>query len=164
MTAPCLIRCSHPFARCFTAVLLVLVLGPVMAVTASAHELRHRLSRAEAVAVQFYLPGHGHPLSEPYEVFAPGSDAPFQTGRVNELGEVVFRPDRDGEWRVRLATGDGHGTVVRINIDEAGEANWQEGRSPGLAGRVIAALGYLLGLFGLMAVWRVRAATRPKGR
>jgi nickel transport protein len=155
-------RFLPPLPRRFTAALLLLLLVQGFAVPVEAHEMRHRLSHGEAVTVQFLLPGDNHPLFEPYEVFAPDMESPFQTGRTNARGEVTFRPGQAGEWRVRIATGDGHGAVVRINLDEAGEVSWQEGRAASQLERILAALGYLFGLFGLLAIWRVRAAGRRR--
>lgn len=133
---------------------------------ANAHAMLHEVVDGEAVTLRLSYGGAEQPLFEPYEVFAPGLETPFQSGRVNALGEVSFRPDRPGTWRVRVATEDGHGAVIRLEVDEAGVA----APVPGGHGhahehwpRVLAALGYLLGVFGLLALWRVRRARTGAG-
>ncbi len=146
-----------PFRRLLLVCVLAMLLG-LPGVSAS-HELYHRVTEAGAVVVQFYFPDDDHPYFEPYEVFPPGSEIPFQTGRVNALGEVSFRPDRPGEWRVRVATEDGHGAVARVDVDKTGDARWETGGGSRTE-RIAASLGYLFGAFGLLALWRLRAAAR----
>jgi nickel transport protein len=130
---------------------------------AQAHAMLHEVLEGETVILRFSFPGPDEPLFEPYEVFAPGDDTPFQAGRVNAIGEVSFRPDRPGVWRVRVFTADGHGAEVELAVDADGAVVTTSGRHGHAYDhwlRVLAALGYLLGAFGLLALWRVRRA-RP---
>ncbi len=158
-------RPSTELGAPFRRPLLVSVLAILLALpgAGAAHELYHRVTEAGAMVVQFYFPDDDHPYFEPYEVFPPGSDIPFQTGRVNALGEVSFRPDRPGEWRVRVATEDGHGALARVDVDDTGDARW-EGAGGSRNERITASLGYLFGIFGLVALWRLRAASQRKRR
>lgn len=133
---------------------------------ARGHAVLHEVIDGGAVVVRFTYPGADRPVFEPYEVFAPDSDTPFQAGRVNLHGEVSFRPDRAGTWRVRLTTADGHGALVALEVDAAGVVAATQG-AHGHAHdhwlRVGAALGYLLGVFGLLSLWRARRARAPAG-
>lgn len=139
--------------------LVALSLAPA---TGQAHALLHEVVDADTVVVKLSFPGGDAPLFEPYEIYPPGAETPFQAGRVNALGEVSFRPDRPGEWQLKVFTADGHGTVVRLAVDEVMAAavtgTTQAGHSHGYAGRVVAGLGYLLGLFGIWGLWRARRA------
>jgi nickel transport protein len=138
---------------------LAALIALLLPVCANAHAMLHEVIDGEAVTLRLSYGGAEQPLFEPYEVFAPGLEAPFQSGRVNALGEVSFRPDRPGTWRVRVATEDGHGAVIRLDVDEAGAvAAVPDAHGHGHAywPRVLAGLGYLLGVFGLLALWRVR--------
>jgi hypothetical protein len=48
---------------------------------------------------------------------AMGPDgAVFATGVTDAGGAASFRPDRQGAWRVRVASADGHGAVVNVDI------------------------------------------------
>jgi len=129
---------------------------------AHAHALLQERVTGEAVMLHLHYGwGDEKPWFEPYEVFAPGSERPFQKGYVNEAGEVSFRPDRPGRWTVRVATEDGHGAQVEIEVDAAGLARIESGAS--LPVRVGSALGYLAGVFGIVALWvsRRKAGTIP---
>ena len=142
-----------------TLALLAIGLAPF---TSDAHALLHERIEADAVVLKLSFPGGDAPLFESYEIYAPGNETPFQTGRVNAVGELSFNPDRPGEWQVKVFTADGHGTVVQVAVDAAGGAATvsatQDAHSHGYAGRVLAGLGYLLGLFGIWALWRGRRA------
>jgi len=142
--------------------LLALVLMAVLPVAAShGHALLHERVAGEAVILRLAFPGGEQPLFESYEVFAPGEPQAFQSGRVNALGEVSFRPDQPGDWRLRVISADGHGAELRVAVDEAGVVSAVHG-GHNHAGvywpRVLAALGYLLGIFGLLVLWRQHRA------
>jgi nickel transport protein len=140
----------------FTA--LLLMLSPPVGL---AHQLLHEVIDGEAAVLRFYLPGTDQPGSGRYEVLAPGVEIPFQSGRINVLGEVSFRPDRPGAWRVRVFTPDGHGATIDLKIDAAGTVATpgdHDGNAPDYWLRVLAAFGYLLGAFGLLVMWRQRHA------
>lgn len=146
--------------------LLILAAGTAAPASVAAHALLHEIIAGEAVVLRFQFAGADQPWFEPYEVFAPGVETPFQTGRVNASGEVSFRPDRPGTWRVRVFTEDGHGAVVEVAVDEAGVTATAAGHSHHTHGhwqRVLAALGYLLGVFGLLVLWRQRRARASPG-
>lgn len=75
----------------------------------SAHHVHHEVDRAEAVVVTLAY-GGGSPLAgDRYEIREAGGDAAWQTGRTDAAGRIVFLPDRDAEWRVRVFAEDGHG-------------------------------------------------------
>ena len=150
------------FRRCVLALCCVLWLPAA----AEAHALLHERVDGDAVTLRLSFPGSDQPLFEPYEVFAPGMETPFQSGRVNALGELSFRPDRPGAWRIRVFTEDGHGAVIVLDIDSAGgvAASHADHRHAGSYWlRVLAALGYLLGLFGVAVLWRQRRGRAAPG-
>lgn len=147
-------------ARLWPAALWIFMALLLPGVT-NAHAMLHEVVDGEAVTLTLSYGGAEQPLFEPYEIFAPGLETPFQSGRVNALGEVSFRPDRPGTWRVRVATEDGHGAVIRLEVDAAGAVAAvpdQHGHAHEYWPRVLAAFGYLLGVFGLLTLWRGRRA------
>lgn len=145
-------------ARASCTVLLLL-----MTSLCYAHALLHEVVDGEAVTLRLSFPGGDRPSFQPYEVQGPGAAAPFQSGRVNALGELSFRPDRPGTWSVRVFTEDGHGATIDLEVDAARSVASVQGPQGGehhYWSRVLAALGYLLGAFGLLVMWRGRRA-RP---
>jgi nickel transport protein len=149
---------------------LAVALGALLALwlpgAALGHAMLHEIIDGDAVIVRLSFPGGDQPWFEPYEVFAPGEETPFQTGRVNAIGEASFRPDRPGAWRLRVITADGHGAVIDIEVDSAGgvdAVHAGHGHAHGYWLRMLAALGYLLGGFGMLVFWRQRRTRTDAG-
>lgn len=147
--------------RCGSVSLLAAACVLLWPCAAASHALLHELVEGETLVVRLYYPGEGAPSFEPYELLAPQAQAPFQTGRVNLNGEVSFRPDRPGRWQLRVFTEDGHGALIELQVDTAGSAFSATGmHAPGHWSRVVAAIGYLLGAFGLLTLWQARRRKR----
>ncbi|MEW6655324.1 MAG: hypothetical protein AB1353_00415 [Aquificota bacterium] len=121
-----------------------------------AHDLEHTIRReGNCVVVSFFFPDGGKFSYEEYKVYKEGERAPFQIGRTDALGRVVFCPREGGLWTVITYSEDGHGAQVKISFEEKGlkeEKNLLE-----RYGRVLAGLGWLLGMFGLWKVYLKRA-------
>ena len=119
--------------------------------SAFGHAIDHRVSGAQAKVVEVFY-ADGRPFSfESFEVTDPGARAPFQIGRTDKFGRVVFVPDRTGDWEVKVWSEDGHGlqvTVVVESLDAAAEpprASSRFRRWPGLVGGLI-----LIGILGVV--------------
>lgn len=150
----------RPWLRIPCAVLVPVLL--CLPVSASAHALLHQVRTADSVVlVEFHFPDGDKPFFEGYRVMGPDDQRPFQIGRINAAGEIAFRPDRPGPWRVIVAAEDGHGTELRIDV-EAGSLSAIGGGGSGLSqsARLIAGVGYLLGIFGIIGLGRAARARR----
>jgi len=146
--------------RTARALALLCVAGMMTIPPAAGHALLHSVLDADSmVRVEFHYPDGDRPFFETYRVMGPDDHRPFQTGRVNAVGEVSFRPDRPGVWRVLVATEDGHGAEARVRV-EADGSNAEGPVSRGLSRweRLTAGVGYVLGVFGIIALWRVGRA------
>lgn len=128
-----------------------------------AHRMNHEVSTAQAQVLTVSHAFGQQPIFEPYQVFAPETDVPFQTGRTDMQGRVSFLPDRPGRWRVVVTTEDGHGVEVRIAVDEALQIAEVEGPGAGGLAMTLAGVGYLLGLGGLLVLWRQRKSQSASG-
>ncbi len=84
------------------------------------HELLHRVDNGkDAVVVEFYFADNSKFSYEEYKVFRPGnSRIPFAVGRTDALGRVVFLPDTDGVWRVKVTSNTGHGADLSIKVTQ----------------------------------------------
>ncbi len=121
-----------------------------------AHDLEHTIRReGNCVVVSFFFPDGSKFSYEEYKVYKEGEKVPFQIGSTDALGRVVFCPREGGLWTVITYSEDGHGAQVKISFEEKGlkeEKNLLE-----RYGRVLAGLGWLLGMFGLWKVYLKRA-------
>lgn len=144
--------------------LLLLLLGGLIAPTcgALAHGVDHRVERGEAVIVYFIAHQDGPMSGAGFRVFSPDGRTIFASGNTDALGRAVFVPDQAGDWRVLMATEDGHGAEVEVTIEDvqaSARAGPAQGRSAPVASRIpatAAGIGYLFGLAGLLVLWRQR--------
>lgn len=120
------------------------------------HRMDHEIATAQAQVLSLSHPFGQQPVFEPYQIFAPDSEVAFQNGRTDALGRISFLPDRPGRWRVVVTTEDGHGLEVRVRVDEALAVTAVEGPARNRLVNILAGVGYLLGLAGLLILWRTR--------
>jgi nickel transport protein len=137
------------------ALVLVFVLDGA-AIPVRAHEVLHEVARGEAVVVALRYAA-GSPFAyEQYEVLPPNSATPFQIGRCDAAGRIVFLPDRPGEWRLKASSEDGHGIDLTVTVDATGAAAakprslWERGS------RLVTGIALLFGIFGLFMLFARR--------
>lgn len=140
----------------FAAVLVLASAG------ALAHGVDYHVDRTEAVVVRFSSDHEAVMADAGYRVFSPDGRTLFVQGRTDALGRAMFIPDAAGTWRVLLATDDGHGAEVEVIVDAGQVAVVDPDRSVRMGGMdrltaTAAGVGYVLGLGGLLALWRRRS-------
>lgn len=145
-----------------TLLLIALLISPSHV---SAHGVDYRVERGgEAVLVYFSSQHHARLDGVEFRVYAPGGRRVFASGNTDALGRAVFVPDREGNWRLLMATSDGHGAEVEVLVTEIPTVS-QSSSSPATASGGVpataAGIGYLFGLAGLLALWRVRRQYVP---
>ena len=119
----------------------------------SAHGLHHTVSQDNAVVITIVYGNETSFAFEQYELFRPGETIPFQTGRTDILGRVVFLPDMNGTWRFRAFSEDGHGLDISIDVDEQGVASKKDRSLIQRYQRILIGVAVILGIFGLIAVF-----------
>ncbi len=115
------------------------------------HELLREVHReGNCILVRFYFQDGKAFSYEEYEIYREGEGVPFQKGRSDALGRVVFCPDRDGLWLFRISSQDGHGAEISMNL-KAGKVEQRHSPFESYK-RVLSGLGYLLGIFGFVSL------------
>lgn len=118
-----------------------------------AHEILHTTAESGAVIVTLTY-GDGSPFSfESYELFRPGEDVPFQVGRTDRAGRIVFIPGVGGTWRIRAFSEDGHGADISVDVDAGAPAVQTGARSLGRHEKILIGVGCILGIFGIISLW-----------
>jgi nickel transport protein len=125
-----------------------------------AHDLEHSIDEGRAVSVKLFFADGSEFDFESYEVYRAGDEIPFQVGRTDALGRVVFLPDRAGTWRIRAFSEDGHG--ADFSFASGVEGGVQAGDEPFLDRhlRLIAGVSAIFGLFGLIVLFTRRGGPR----
>lgn len=140
---------------------LLLVVFFLLGVPASllAHDVKWESQRQQSAIVVAIHYGDGTLFTfEKYEVFGPDGK-PFQVGRSDALGRVAFVPDREGEWKVKFVSDDGHGGEAVIPVGKDETATVQKLSLYQQFGPAISGAGLILGLTGLYMLLRAR---RPR--
>ena len=87
---------------------------------AVAHDLQYSIDEGAAVYVKLFF-GDGNEFSfESYEIYRAGEEIPFQVGRTDAHGRLVFLPDRAGTWRIKAFSEDGHGVDFSLTTGAQG--------------------------------------------
>jgi nickel transport protein len=118
-----------------------------------AHDLQYSIDEGAAVYVKFFFADGNEFDFESYEVYRGGEEVPFQVGRTDARGRLVFLPDRAGPWRIKVFSEDGHGadfslsTDARGGVEKAGESLLE--RYP----RIVVGVSIIFGIFGVIALF-----------
>jgi nickel transport protein len=117
-----------------------------------AHDLHHQTQRLEAVVVSFSFAQKDDYSFQPYEIYAPSqSEIPFAVGRTDALGRIIFVPDASGIWTLKSFGEDGHGAVIKVDVDQIKEnSDCDKASSVGLIARLLIGLGTLFAIFGVL--------------
>ena len=143
----------------FIAAGLLVTVAPAVA-----HELLRNVTAGEAIVIRFYYADETAFSYESYEVFREGDDIPFQVGRTDALGQLVFVPDRTGSWRVRVFSEDGHGADFTVEAGAPGQVEAVEKSPFDRYTRLIVGIAVILGLFGVLRLYILRSARGSGGK
>jgi nickel transport protein len=127
---------------------------------AMAHDLQHSINEGTAVSVKLFFADGNDFDFESYEVYRAGEEIPFQVGRTDALGRVVFLPDRAGTWRIKTFSEEGHGADFAFTT--GAKNHIQETNKPFLERhlRIIAGVSVIFGVFGLATLFLRRGERR----
>ena len=91
------------------------VLGPL----ASAHSIQFEIKKhAPVVSVKAFFSQTSPLASASVNIYAPGEDQPYQTGRTDKRGFFAFVPSVAGDWVLEIDDEQGHRHKANISIDE----------------------------------------------
>jgi nickel transport protein len=128
-----------------------------------AHGLSHTVSQGDAVVISLAYANGEEFSNQSYEIFRPGEERPFEVGRTDELGRVVFIPDRDGEWRVRAFSEDGHGLDIKVSATDGGPDVNFGGMPQHRSARIILGVSIIFAAFGFISLLYGRRRRRRSG-
>jgi nickel transport protein len=127
---------------------------------ALAHDLQHQIEEGTAVSVRLFFADGSDFDFESYEVYRAGDEIPFQVGRTDLRGRVVFLPDRPGTWRIKAFSEDGHGADFSFSTGAGGGV--RDTNQPFLERhlRIVVGLSVIFGLFGLISLFMRKGGKR----
>ncbi len=147
----------------------LLLLSPLLSTNLLAHEVRATVDTSPAALAIRVEYGDGEPFSyERYEIYPPpASDdetkngasktgeepPPFQTGRTDANGQILFLPDRPGTWTIRYMSEDGHGGETVVEVSPSRTASLRGVPLYLRFSRVITGIGFFLGIGGAFSLY-----------
>jgi nickel transport protein len=141
------------------AVAIALLLCLWLPERTAAHDLRHSIEEGAAVTVKLFSADGNEFSFESYEVYYAREEIPFQVGRTDARGRLVFLPDRAGTWRIKAFSEDGHGADLSITTGAQGAV---ESADPSLFerhSRLVVGVSIIFGLFGVASLLARRRDT-----
>lgn len=120
----------------------------VFALPAWGHEVKlsQTAQTAQLITLQY---ADGQPFAfEAYELYPAGETTPFQVGRTNAQGQLVFVPDSRSEWRLKAYSADGHGVDQTLTATPSQPGQPLTSTSLPRPLLLVAGLGIIFGLFG----------------
>lgn len=91
-----------------------------------------------------------------YELSVAGAETPYQTGKTDSLGRVVFTPGEVREWRLRVFSQDGHGIDTTFELGPGGVSHTHHEHTSSQITSLILGLGILFSVFGLLMIYTRR--------
>lgn len=126
---------------------------------AVAHEIHYSIGNGTAVSVRLFFADDNELSFESYEIYRAEEEIPFQVGRTDAHGRLVFLPDRAGVWRVKVFTEDGHGADFSLTTGPQGGVESAERPFFERYSRVLVGVAILFGLFGSVSLFTRRRDT-----
>ena len=127
---------------------------------AAAHDLRHRIEEGAAVTVKLFFTDGNEFSYESYEVYHAGEEIPFQVGRTDARGRLVFLPDRAGAWRVKVFSEDGHGADLSLTTGAQGGVESPDRSLFERHSRLVVGVSIIFGIFGLVSLFARRRGSK----
>jgi len=121
--------------------------GPVLG-----HDLQYSVDQGEAVYVKLFFADGRDFAFEAYEIYRAGEEIPFQVGRTDTRGRLVFLPDGAGKWRVKAFSEDGHGVDISVVTDTEGGIESAAKPLFERYSRIITGVAFIFGIFGLFSL------------
>lgn len=139
---------------------VALVLWVSLPVQALAHDLQHQITEAQAVSVRLFFADGNDFSFESYELYHAGDEIPFQVGRTDLQGRIVFLPDRAGTWRIKAFSEEGHGADFTFTTSAEGDVGTANESFLGRHLRVLVGLSVIFGVFGLIDLFMRKRGER----
>lgn len=129
------------------------------------HSVDYQVDSVKAVVVTTRFADEDVASYSPFEVFRPQEKIAFQTGRTDQLGRVVFAPDKPGTWLVKVQADSTHGLHgISVPIEVGADAVIVNYKRPLVAThtKLVVGVALLFGFFGLLSLMRKPSqATKP---
>lgn len=98
-------------------------------------------------------------------IYAPEASLPFTKGKTDINGNFAFIPDNGGQWIVKINVPSSHGAHLKdfkISIDKNFKVKSYEKVPYDRYMKILSVLGFLLGIFGIIVLFKNRKKDTSK--
>ncbi|MBW9272881.1 MAG: ABC transporter permease [Candidatus Thiodiazotropha sp. (ex. Lucinisca nassula)] len=138
----------------FRSFLLLVLLG--YAPSSLSHGVGLKIERQEAAVIWLHHTDDTPLADVAYELTADGGNAPYQSGKSDASGRVVFIPGDVRGWRLRVFSEDGHGIDTVLELAPGMASHSHTGHTYSELTKLILGIGILLSGFGVMMLFTKR--------
>lgn len=143
--------------RLFLITTITLLL-PLIHSGAEAHSIHYQVEN-KGISVRVFYAADDPASYSSYDIFGPGDKIPHQKGRTDKNGFVSFLPDRAGIWLIKVwgeSDHGYHGAQIEVNVNEG--MFMESFKKPLVAThtKLFVGISFILGIFGIWALLRVR--------
>ncbi len=131
----------------------ILLLILLLSFPALAHDLQYTVAESNVVVVKLFYPDNTKFSYENYEIFRPDEEIPFQVGRTDAHGRIVFAPDQAGTWNIKAFSEDGHGMEISVEVDENNVLSDTDKPLGNRLSRLMVGVAVIFGLFGFLSIF-----------
>jgi nickel transport protein len=138
----------------FRFLLLLALLGYAPMILS--HGVGLHIDRQEAGVIQLHH-DDATPMAEAgYELSVVGASAPYQSGKTDALGRVVFIPGDVRAWRLRVFSEDGHGIDTTFELTPGAISHSHADHVDSDITKLVLGIGILLSGFGILMMFTKR--------
>ncbi len=126
----------------------------ISSIPSFSHDIEHLVKKHNnVIEVNFYF-GDGTKFSyQSYEIYSPDDKKiPYQVGRTDKKGRVLFFPEKEGKWEVKVFSEDGHGKNVILNFEGNKKIEEKNLSLYFKFGKIITGVSLILGIFGILSL------------
>ena len=118
-----------------------------------AHSVQYKVSHKNAVVIKIFFPD-GTPFSyEKFEIYSPdNTKIPYQVGRTDKYGRIIFIPDKVGNWTIKAFSEDGHGIIDKIYISKLNNMNDYSDSSLDYFFKIVAGILIIFLIYGTLYI------------
>jgi nickel transport protein len=117
------------------------------------HGVGLEIEQQEASVIYLHHTDDTPLIAADYELRVAGASAPYQSGKTDVSGRVVFIPGDFREWRLRVFSEDGHGIDTTFELPSGTLSHSRADHTDSDITKLVLGFGILLSGFGIMMLF-----------
>ncbi len=127
----------------------------LFSISSFSHDIEHLIKKHnDVIEIDFYFSDGTKFSYQSYEIYSSeDKKIPYQVGRTDKNGRVLFFPEKGGEWEVKVFSDDGHGKNVILNFEGNKKIEEKNLSLYSKFGKIITGVSLIIGIFGILSLF-----------